>query len=138
LLDPHPGDAVPQSGPHAQVVTILKDLLQRYFAPDPDVLVLFDMKILWCLGLPRLSEPSPDIAVVRGVRDKKKARSTFKVAEEGVLPCLTIEAVSYSDAEMYQNDHDKKVELYQRVGIPEYLIVDPPPEPTKDPAVLTG
>lgn len=139
LLDPQPGDEVPQSGPHAQVVTMLNDLLRRHFEPDPDVLVLFDMKILW--GLPKLSglsEPSPDVAVVRGVRDKKKARSTFKVAEEGVLPCLTIEAVSYSDAEMYQNDHDKKVELYQRVGIPEYLIVDPPPDPAKDPAALTG
>jgi Uma2 family endonuclease len=136
LLDPQPGDEVPQSGPHAQVVNTLYDLLQRHFKPDPDVLVLFDMKILW--GIPGLSQPSPDVAVVRGVRDKKKARSTFKIAEEGVLPCLTIEVVSYSDAEVYQNDHAHKVELYQRVGIPEYLIVDPPPEPAKDPAVLTG
>jgi Uma2 family endonuclease len=136
LLDPQLGDEVPQSGPHAQVATMLNDLLQRHFEPDPDVLVLFDMKILW--GIPGLSEPSPDVAVVRGVRDKKKARSTFKIAEEGVLPCLTIEVVSYSDAEIYQNDHDTKVELYQRVGIPEYLIVDPPPEPAKDPAMLTG
>ena len=54
-----------------------------------------------------------------------------------MLPCLIIEVVSYSDAAMYQNDHEKKVELYQRVGIPEYLIVDPP-FPPKDPLALTG
>src|SRR5436305_11939113 len=100
LLDPQLGDEVPQSGPHAKVVTTLNDLLQRHFEPDPDVLVLFDMKILW--GIPGLPEPSPDLAVVRGIRDKEMERSTFKVAEEGVLPCLIIEVVSYSDAAMYQ------------------------------------
>jgi Uma2 family endonuclease len=135
LLDPQPGDEVPQSGPHAKVVTTLNDLLQRHFEPDPDVLVLFDMKILW--GIPGLPEPSPDLAVVRGIRDKEGERSTFKVAEEGVLPCLILEVVSYSDAAMYQNDHEKKVEIYQRVGIPEYLIVDPPLS-SRDSVVLTG
>jgi hypothetical protein len=43
-----------------------------------------------------------------------------------VIPCLIIEVVSYSDAAMYQNDHDKKVKIYQRAGVPEYLIIDPP------------
>src|SRR3954454_9736047 len=135
LLAPQLGDEVPQSGPHAKVVTTLNDLLQRHFEPDPDVLVLFDMKILW--GIPGLPEPSPDLAVVRGIRDKEMERSTFKVAEEGVLPCLIIEVVSYSDAAMYQNDHEKKVEIYQRAGIPEYLITDPSFSPN-DPIALTG
>lgn len=135
LLDPQLGDEVPQSGPHAKVVTTLNDLLQRHFEPDPDVLVLFDMKILW--GIPGLPEPSPDLAVVRGIRDKEGERSAFKVAEEGVLPSLIIEAVSYSDAALYQNDHVKKVEIYQQVGIPEYLVVDPSFS-SKDPIELTG
>jgi hypothetical protein len=98
------------------------------------VVVLFDMKILW--GMPGLPEPSPDIAVIRGI-SKREGRSTYKVAEEGALPTLIIEVVSYSDAEMYQNDHDKKVKLYQRVGIPEYLIIDPP-FPPRDPLSLMG
>jgi Uma2 family endonuclease len=135
LLDPQLGDEVTQSSPHARIVTMLHDLLHRHFEPDPDVLVLFDMKILW--GLPGLPEPSPDLAVVRGIRDKEEARSTFKVAEEGVLPCLIVEVVSYSDADMYRNDHDKKVKLYQQIGIPEYFIIDPP-FPPKDPLTLTG
>jgi Uma2 family endonuclease len=135
LLDPQPGDEVPQSGPHAKVVTTLNDLLQRHFEPDPDILVLFDMKILW--GIPGLPEPSPDLAVVRGIRDKEGERSAFKAAEEGVLPSLVIEVVSYSDAALYQNDHVKKVEIYQQVGIPEYLIIDPSLSP-EDPVALTG
>ena len=134
LLDPQPGDEVTQSDPHAQVVTMLHELLKRWFERVQDVVVLFDMKIFW--GMPGLPNPSPDIAIVRGV-PKREGRSIYKVPEEGVLPCLIVEVVSYSDAEMYKNDHQVKVELYQRVGIPEYLIVDPP-FPPKDPLALTG
>jgi hypothetical protein len=96
--------------------------------------VLFDMKIEW--GIPGLPNPSPDLAVVRGV-PKREGRSIYRVAEEGELPSLIVEVVSYSDSAMYQNDHKVKVDLYQRVGIPEYFIVDPP-FPPKDPLVLTG
>jgi colicin import membrane protein len=135
LLDPELGDEVTQSGPHSLITTTLYDLLRRWFAAASDVLVLFDMKILW--GLAGLPNPSPDLAVVRGARDKEKDRTIFKVAEEGVRPCLIIEVVSNSDAEMRRNDHEKKVEIYQRAGIPEYLIVDPPFAP-EGRLLLTG
>lgn len=134
LLDPQPGDEVTQSDPHAQVVTTLYELLKRHYESVEDVVLLFDMKILW--GISGLPDPSPDLAVVRGAR-KREGRSTYKVPEERVLPSLIIEVVSYSDAEMYQNDHDKKVKIYQRVGIPEYLIVDPP-FPPSDSLTLTA
>ena len=123
-----------QSDPHAQVVTTLHDLLKRRFEPVQNVVVLFDMKIEW--GIPGLPNPSPDLAIVRGV-PKREGRSIYRVAEEGELPSLVIEVVSYSDAAMYQNDHKVKVELYQRVGIPEYLIIDPP-FPPNDPLALMG
>ena len=135
LLDPQLGDEVTQSGPHAKILTLLNPLLDKRFAQDPEVLVLFDMKILW--GIPGLPDPSLDLAVVRGIRDKDAERSVFNVVEEGVRPCLIIEVVSYSDAAMSRNDHETKVELYQRVGIPEYLIVDPSFSP-EDPLRLTG
>jgi Uma2 family endonuclease len=134
LLDPELGDEVTQSKPHAKAVTTLNDLLERHFDDDPDVQVLFDMKIVW--GLPGLPNPSPDIMVVRGAREDE-GRSIFDVVKEGVLPCLILEVVSYSDAAMYKNDHEIKVEIYQRVGIPEYLIVDPSFS-AEDPLQLTG
>jgi Uma2 family endonuclease len=134
LLDPELGDEVTQSKPHAKAVTTLNDLLERHFDDDPDVQVLFDMKIVW--GLPGLPNPSPDIMVVRGAGEDE-GRSIFDVTQEGVLPCLILEVVSYSDAAMYKNDHEIKVDIYQRVGIPEYLIVDPSFS-AEDPLQLTG
>jgi Uma2 family endonuclease len=135
LLDPELGDEVTQSGPHSLVATTLFDLLTRWFAAVADVLVLFDMKMVW--GLPGLPNPSPDVAVVRGIREKGRSRSIFKIAEEGVRPCLTLEVVSSSDAEMRRNDYERKVEIYQRAGIPEYLVIDPPFTPEES-ILLTG
>jgi Uma2 family endonuclease len=135
LLDPELGDEVTQSGPHGLVATTLFDLLTRWFATASDVLVLFDMKMIW--GIPGLPNPSPDVAVTRGIRDKEKFRSIFDVAEEGVRPCLILEVVSSSDAEMRRNDYERKVEIYQRAGIPEYLVVDPPFAP-EECVLLTG
>ncbi len=124
LLDPELGDEVTQSGPHSLVATTLFDLLTRWFAATADVLVLFDMKMIW--GIPGLPNPSPDIAIIRGIHEKDRSRSIFKVAEERVRPCLILEIVSNSDPEVRRNDYERKVEIYQRAGIPEYLVVDPP------------
>jgi Uma2 family endonuclease len=126
LLDPQLGDEVPQSDPHAQAATALYELLKRHFEPSADVTVFFDMKIEW--GIPDLPGPSPDVMVLRGL-PRREGRTIYKVAEEGVLPCLVLEVASYSDAAVYQNDHEKKVEIYQQAGVPEYLIVDPPYPP---------
>jgi Uma2 family endonuclease len=123
LLDPELGDEVTQSGPHADIATQLFDLLKRHFETDDDVLVTFDMKILW--GIPGLLEPSPDVAVVREISDKGAIRSVFNVPKEGVRPSLIIEVVSDSDAAIRRNDYEKKVDIYERAGIPEYLIVEP-------------
>jgi Uma2 family endonuclease len=135
LLDPELGDEVTQSGPHGLVATTLFDLLTRWFATASDVLVLFDMKMIW--GIPGLPNPSPDVAVVRGIRDKERSRSIFKTAEEGARPCLILEVVSNSDPEVRRNDYERKVEIYQRAGISEYLVVDPPFSPG-DCLQLTG
>src|SRR5881398_3039666 len=61
LLDPQLGDEIPKSDPHAQIVTTLFGLLTRHFAEDPNVVVFYDMKIVW--DIPGLPGPSPDISV---------------------------------------------------------------------------
>ena len=133
LLDPQLGDEVPQSDPHSIVATALYELLKRHFAPL-DIAVFFDMKIEW--GIPGLPGPSPDVIVLRGL-SQREGRTIYRVAEERVLPCLIIEVASFSDAEVYNNDHVKKVEIYQRAGVPEYLIIDPP-LPPEEGLKLTG
>ena len=46
--------------------------------------------------------------------------------------------VSSRDAKTRRNDYEKKVPIYERAGIPEYLIVDPPTRFTQDRLLLTG
>jgi Uma2 family endonuclease len=124
LLNPQLGDEVPQSLPHFRLVTLLADLLTRHFEPWPDVLVTGDFKMFW--GIPGLKEPAPDVVVIPGVRDKDAKRASFDVVAEGTRPSLVIEVVSPPDPEIRRNDYERKVEIYQRVGIPDYLIYEPP------------
>jgi len=136
LLDPQPGDVVGQSGPHQKLLRLLVNLLTAFFASREDVLVTSDMKMLW--GISGLSEPAPDAAVIPGVRDKDAERDSFDVAGEGTRPCLILEVVSSKDAETRRNDYERKVEIYQEVRIPEYLILDPPTSRTKKRLLMTG
>jgi Uma2 family endonuclease len=137
LLDPQLGDEVTQSDPHFDFLLLLATLLRGHYQSREDVFVAGDMKMLW--GVPGIKQPAPDIAVVTGVRRKSDPeRGSFDVAKEGALPCLVIEIVSAIDAEVRRNDYEKKVEIYQQVGIPEYLILDPPTPFTKGRLLWTG
>ncbi len=65
-------------------------------------------------------------------------RGSFDVLKEGARPSLIIEVVSALDSEVRRNGYEKKVEIYRRAGVPEYLIVDPPTSATKGLLLLTG
>jgi Uma2 family endonuclease len=136
LLDPQLGDQVTQGDRHFELVSWLFRLLKLHFDSREDIKVTGDMKMIW--GIPKLSEPSPDVAVIPNIRDKHKERESFNVQQEGTRPCLVIEVVSSKDAETRRNDYEKKVQIYERVGIPEHLICDPPTRFTKDRLLLTG
>jgi Uma2 family endonuclease len=124
LLDPQLGDVIlVQGGPHGKLARRLGGVLEIFFEDDPDVMVTGDMKILW--GIPGLKDPAPDIAVIRGARDRDEVREVFDVVKEGVRPCLIIEVVSPKYEEIRRNDYVEKKEIYERAGIPEYLIVEP-------------
>ncbi len=120
-LDPQLEDKLTQGRPHSELCHLLYEMLRGYFLPEAEVVVLQDVKILLGPGLPG---PSPDIAVIRGHRDR--TFWTFRVADQGVLPSFVIEVVSPSDRRLREMDEVNKLELYQRVGIPEYLLVDFP------------
>jgi Uma2 family endonuclease len=137
LLDPQPGDEVTQSDPHFELFLLLGDMLRRFYDDRDDVFVAGDLKMLW--GIPGLPGPAPDIAVIPGVSRKRDPRRTaFDVVQEGARPCLILEVVSSADAETRRNDYEKKVRIYKQVGIPEYLILDPPAPATKGRLLLTG
>jgi len=128
VLDPQEGDMMVHGPKHGYFIRTLADMLDRWLGSE-DVAVFDDVKILW--GRPDVPEVAPDVSVVRGLRDKWKDRASFSVPEEGVAPCLVIEVVSPRYREIDERD---KVRIYQRAGVPEYLIVDV----TTTPVELTG
>ena len=62
----------------------------------------------------------PDILVARGVGNHR--RRSFRVWEEGKLPCVLFEVASKNT---WREDVGPKYELYARLGIPEYFLFDP-------------
>lgn len=123
LLDPQVGDHVVQNSWHLATGYELFGLLSWRYETRPDVLVMADMKVVW--GIPGLPGPAPDLAVIPGVRNKDRFRKSFHVRREGARPALVVELVS-DEPEQRSADHQKKVRIYERAGVPEYLIADPP------------
>lgn len=123
LLDPQIGDCLVQGSYHYGISQMLFDLFDRRYRAESDVFVSSDLKMCW--GIEGLEEPAPDLAVVRGIRDKEANRDSFDVVQEGVLPCLVVEVVSSRTAEHRRADYEEKVRIYERAGVPEYLLVDP-------------
>jgi Uma2 family endonuclease len=121
FLNPRVGDHMSQGKRHSDTARQIADLLDDFFQPVPDVLVTFDLKFLFGPGL---DQPSPDVSVIRGVRNRDADRESFDVVAEGVHPCLVVEIVSPLSSRIRKADLEDKVALYRRVGIPEYLIVD--------------
>jgi Uma2 family endonuclease len=116
------GDQLAQGQRHFDTVAEIFAVLKEHFRGDPDVLVAGDMKHTLA---PRLPTPGPDISVTRGVKIKNDAvRYSFRVKREGVRPCLILEVVSPRDPKIRQVDLKDKVEIYERAGIQEYIIVD--------------
>lgn len=134
LLDPQLGDHLVQNSWHVATVHRLFDVLSCRYESRPDVFVACDLKMIW--GIPGLPGPAPDIAVIPGVRDRTRLRKSFRVREEGTRPVLVIEIVS-DEPEHQSADHAEKVWVYERAGILEYLILDPP-APPEDRCRLTG
>ncbi len=118
VLHPEEGDQVPESEPHERRRRYLADVLTARLADDPGAVVLSDVRIAW--DTPGVRPHGPDIAVIRGVRARQPWR-TFDVAAEGVRPALIIELTSPGTAGL---DRSNKLEQYELVGVPQYVIVD--------------
>jgi Uma2 family endonuclease len=121
FLNPQVGDQWMQGTRHYETAHEIFGLLKHHFLSAPDVKVTSDLKHFLD---PELPAPCPDISVIRGIRNRQANRDSFDVAEEDVLPCLIIEVVSPLDSEIRETDLDRKVEIYQDAGIPEYIVVD--------------
>jgi Uma2 family endonuclease len=119
-LDPELDDKMVQGEWHDTTCWEISGLLRHHFRSQSDVRVFHDLKHLFGRGL---SAPSPDVSVVRGIRDPLPLDS-FSLEKEGVRPLLVVEVVSPLSAQVRETDRTKKLALYEEVGIREYVIVD--------------
>jgi Uma2 family endonuclease len=107
----------------------LADRLRRWFGSRPDILVLNDVQHRLDPGFPN---PSPDVSVIQGARRPDRDLASFDVVKQGAVPRLIVEVISPRDRRIRDVDEIDKVALYQRRGVPEYLLVVLPrrsPEP---------
>lgn len=120
FLSPQLEDNILQKEPHGLVRGGLTDLLRRHFSPES--LVLEDVQ--HDFDVPGLPATGPDISVT--LRARPGERTSFLVRDEGVRPDLILEVLSPDSAAIRKVDEVDKVEIYEKAGIPEYLIVDLP------------
>ncbi|MFY9826378.1 MAG: Uma2 family endonuclease [Thermoanaerobaculia bacterium] len=128
-LNPRFGDKWLQGREHSEVSPDVADRLRRWFGSRPDILVLNDVQHRLGPGFPN---PSPDVSVIQGARRPDRDLTTFDVVKQGAVPRLIVEVISPRDRRIREVDEVDKVALYQRRGVPEYLLVVLPrrrPEP---------
>jgi len=118
VLHPQFGDVHVLGDAHVHDCTYLLNVLEDRFAGDRSVKVLSDCGIYW--DKPGLKHHSPDLAVIFGVKQRKKW-DTFHVKTEKVRPSLIVEVTSRNTR---VNDVKTKVKQYARVGVPHYVIAD--------------
>jgi Uma2 family endonuclease len=97
----------------------LRYSLETRYAGDPDVYVGANLLLYYREGDPRASV-SPDAFVAFGVG--KGDRRSYLVWEEGRLPVLAFEIASQT---AWQKLLGQKKDLYERLGIDEYVVFDP-------------
>ncbi|MEW5986721.1 MAG: Uma2 family endonuclease [Chloroflexota bacterium] len=118
VLHPQVGDYRMHSDEHERFCVYLYDVLTLLLANDPLAIVLHDVRVAW--DDPNVKPHGPDIAVIFNVRQQRNW-STFDVVEEGVKPTLLIEVTSPQTRSI---DLINKVDEYEQVGVPYYVIVD--------------
>jgi Uma2 family endonuclease len=124
FLDPQVGDTMVQGRQHNLAVVFLFELLARWFQDRADVLVLSDLKHLMA---PRRG-PAPDVSVLMDLAEDFDRDIESYDVRTGIAPRLIIEVVSPSDRRIRRVDEVDKVDLYERIGVREYLLHDLPRE----------
>ena len=94
-------------------------MLLAHYADDPNTLVASNLALYFTAGNPA-DMVAPDLFVSRGVPDHD--RDSYNVWEEGKVPDF---ALSVSGEGFYRHDLGPKMEVYARIGIPEYCVCDP-------------
>jgi len=112
------GQPMAETDLHRQIMVNLIEALGRYFAGQR-VYVSGNILLYYERGNPK-AQLSPDVLVSLDLEPHQ--REIYKVWDEGKMPDLVIEVTSKSTR---KKDMRTKKELYERLGVREYLLFDP-------------
>ena len=124
LLDQHieyptsDGQPMAETTLHREVMSDLIGGLERRYADTPDVWVGGNLFLYYRKGNSR-AFVAPDVLMARGVTNWK--RDNYLLWEEQP-PCLIFEITSYSTQ---REDLSKKKDIYEKIGVQEYILFDP-------------
>lgn len=105
---------------HSEALITLREGLKDFFAGRDDVYVGSNLLFYYERGNPS-GRRDPDGLVAKDVRGNHPRRS-YRLWEEGVLPCALFEILSENT---WREDVGEKRDLYERLQIPEYFLFDP-------------
>jgi Uma2 family endonuclease len=112
------GKPMAESPTHLLEMLYVIAALRRRYRAEPDVYAIGNMLFYYREGDPR-SVISPDVFVVKGIPDKR--RDIFQLWKEK-NPCFVMEITSKSTR---RADLRLKKDLYQWMGVEEYILHDP-------------
>lgn len=114
------GQPMAESPLHLKVMIDLIESLTRRYAEAPDVWVGGNLFLCYERGNPAACL-APDVLVARGVV-ANRMRHNYLLWEERVPPCLVVEVTSRKTR---REDQVKKKNVYERIGVEEYVLFDP-------------
>ena len=132
LLYPEEEDFVVQKPPHKRDADYLHHAAETYYRDDPAKVVLGDCRVDWGPG-PDVRPLGPDVIIIDDVIQWLQ-QGTFRLAEEGGRPIAVFEVASPNTRD---HDLERKPDLYYRVGLLKYVIIDRGPNGER-PAKLIG
>ena len=113
------GAPVGETDWHIWALILLREALEDFFAPRPDVYIASDLFLYYREGDPRACK-APDVMVVPGVA--KRWRRTFQTWVEKAVPSVIVEITSENT---WPDDLGEKRALYELLGVREYFVFDP-------------
>lgn len=120
------GKPMAESPTHLLEMLYVIAALRRRYRFEPDVYAVGNMLFYYREGDPR-SVISPDVFVVKGIPDRR--RDIFQLWKEKA-PCFVMEITSKSTR---REDLRHKKDLYEWMGVEEYILYDPRGEYLKPP-----
>lgn len=125
------GEPMAETPEHLEAMLCLIGALQTHFSQRQDVSVAGNQFMYWVEDDPS-QRVAPDVYVVFGV-PKNPPRPTWKVWEQGKAPDVIMKVSSRSTA---PEDFGKKHQIYERLGVKEYFLIDVTREYLIEPVVL--